>query len=59
MRLSIRTQLGVVAAIVLSAMSVLGWRGIVGMSDINEDLNAVKTNDFVPTRMIANTWYTE
>jgi signal transduction histidine kinase len=53
MRLSIRTKLMSVFIVILMAMGIVGWRGIVGMSDINEDLNEIKFYQFTPSRMIA------
>ena len=54
MRLSIRTKLMIGFVLILVAMAVVGWRGIVGMSDINKELNSINTDQFVPARTIAN-----
>ena len=54
MRLSIRAKLMIGFVLILVAMAVIGWQGIVGMSDINKDLNAINTDQFVPARTIAN-----
>ena len=55
MRLSIRSKLIGGAALILIAMAIVGWRGIVGMRDINKDLNDIKACQFMPTLMIADT----
>ena len=54
MRLSVRTKLISGFIIVLMSTGIVGWRGIVGMRDINEELNEIKTEQFEPSRMIAN-----
>ena len=54
MRLSIQTKLLVGMSVVLGAMAIVGWRGVVGMSDINHILNAINTDQFIPARTIAN-----
>ena len=54
MKLSIRTKLMIGFVLVLVAAAVIGWRGIVGMGDINENLNTIKTDQFAPARVVAN-----
>ena len=54
MRLSIRVKLISGATLILIAMAIVGWRGIVGMRDINKDLNAINSDQFEPARLIAN-----
>ena len=54
MRLSVRNKLISGFTIVLMATGIVGWRGIVGMSDINEELNEIKAGQFMPAKMIAN-----
>ena len=55
MRLSIRTKLVGRAIFILIAIMIVGWRGIEGMRDINEDLNEIKIRQFAPMQIIANT----
>ncbi|MBU2535743.1 MAG: MCP four helix bundle domain-containing protein [Chloroflexota bacterium] len=54
MRLSIRTKLMIGFVLILVAMAVVGWRDIVGMGDINKELNSISTDQFVPAKTIAN-----
>ena len=51
--LSIRTKLIAGSAISLIALAIVGWWGVVGMGRINEQLNAINTEQFVPARTIA------
>ena len=52
--LSVRTKLIFGFALILISTMIVGWRGIVGMRDINEDLNEIKTCQFMPSIMIAD-----
>ncbi|MCJ7820604.1 MAG: MCP four helix bundle domain-containing protein, partial [Bacteroidales bacterium] len=36
-------------------MTIIGWQGIVGMHDIHEKLHFIYTDQYLPTRIIANT----
>ena len=54
MRFSIQTKLVFSMTFVLFAMAIVGWRGIVGMNDINQVLNSINTDQFTPARQIAN-----
>ena len=53
MRLSIRAKMVTSFVLILTFMAIVGWRGIVGMRDINQTLNSIYANDFLPARMIA------
>ena len=54
MRLSVRTKLINGFTLVLIVTGIVGWRGITGMRAINEELNKIKSEQFVPLRTIAN-----
>lgn len=54
MKLSIRTKMMGFFILIILGTSIVGWRGIVGMSDINRDLNSIDTEQFIPARTIAN-----
>ena len=51
--LSVRTKLIFGVAIILISTIIVGWRGIVGMKNINDALNEIRTCQFIPSTMIA------
>ena len=52
--LSLRAALLISFGFVLVAAGVVGWRGISGMGDLNEALNAIYQEQFLPGRRIAD-----
>ena len=54
MRFSIRNKLIIGISFILITLAIVAWRGIVGMRDINQEIDAIQTDQFIPTRMIAN-----
>jgi len=54
MRLTIRKKIYSTLVIILLFISALGWRGIVGMRDINKALNSIYYEQFIPARMAAS-----
>jgi len=52
-RIPIRSKLIGGFIIILIAMTVAGWQGIVGMRDINAALNSINEDQFIPTQTIA------
>ena len=54
MNITLRTKLVGSFTVILLALAIVAWRGITGMSDINEELISTNTEQFIPARMIAN-----
>ncbi|MBC8320878.1 MAG: MCP four helix bundle domain-containing protein [Bacteroidetes bacterium] len=54
-KITLRTKLIITIFLILGFTFFVGWRGIVGIHDINEDLNSIYTEQYLPTRIIANT----
>ena len=54
MGLTIRTKFIGSFGLILAVMAVVGWRGIAGMGDINDALNAVYADQFTPAQTVAD-----
>ena len=54
MRLSVRAKLISGFTLILVIVAIAGWRGILGMRDINRELNSIYTDQFKPARLISN-----
>jgi len=52
--LSLRVKLFVSFSVVLILAGIMGWRGLVGMDDLNTAFNQLQDDQFTPARMIAN-----
>ena len=52
MSFSIYTKLVFGMTFALFAMAIVGWRGVVGMNDINQNLNAINVDQFIPRKYI-------
>ena len=53
-KISIRTKLLFSFLFILILIGIVGWRGIAGMRHINQELNSIHDNQFIPARLIAN-----
>ncbi len=51
---SIRAKLILGLSVMVVALSIVGWRGVVGMTTLNLALERSLTDDFIPARIVAN-----
>lgn len=49
-----RTKFIITIVLVLVLLSIVGWRSIVGMRDINKELNSIYNDQFLPSQLTAN-----
>jgi signal transduction histidine kinase len=51
---SIRAKLIFGLSVMVVALSIVGWRGVAGMTSLNMALERSLTDDFIPARIVAN-----
>jgi PAS domain S-box-containing protein len=53
MNISIQKRLAIGFFVILIALAFTGWRGVVGMGFINEEINAINSHQFIPSLTVA------